>query len=326
MKNIFLTLLLLCLGLIFCGCEEESNPLLSRTQDFNDPINFDNIGTGIISFERISADGSSQGVCIIDAISRTTKVFSGIHNGPSISPDGSKIAFSNNSMTNTFYDVYIMNIDGSNLINISNMDGQDNYPSWTPDGKNVLFLNTVGPNYLYSVNIDNIQRKSILFQSQNFWLTTPVSVYNSKNIVFSDGINVKLFDFQTKIFTTLCTPQVGGTYTPCWSPNGMNVAFVVGKYDNVGNEYFPIGGIIQIYDTQLNEIRTIYEWSCNKHMDWSGSNELSVCWSPDGNKLLFNKSAEGLESHLYIINFDGSGLIQITSESGVCDRSVSWTK
>ena len=326
MKNRLLTLLLIFLGLIWGGCEEESNPLMPQTLNFNDPIPFDEIGQGIVSFERISTDGSSGGVCIINALSRTTKVFSGIYNGPSISPDGSKIAFSNNSITNTFYDVYMMNIDGSNLINMSNMNGLDNYPSWAPDSKNILFINTAGPNYLYSVNIDNIQNKNILYQSSNSGPTTPASVYNSKNIVFSDGNDVKLFDSETRIITTACTPQIGGTYTPCWSPNGMNIAFVVGKIDCVGNECFAVGGIILIYDIQMNEIKTIYEWSCNKHIDYSGSNQLSVCWSPDGNKLLFNKSAEELESHIYLINIDGSGLKQITSEPGVCDRSVSWSK
>ncbi len=326
MKNKLLIFLIFCFVMILGGCEVESNPLMPQSLNFNDPIPFDELGAGIVSFERISADGGSQGVCIINALNRTTHGFSGMYNGPSISPDGSKIAFSKYSNSNTIYDVYMMNIDGSNLINISNMNGQDNYPSWTGDSKNILFLNTVFPNFLYSVNIDNIQIKTILFQSQDFWMTTPVSVYNSKNMIFSDGVDVKLFDSETSNISTLCAPQIGGTFTPCWSPNGLNVAFVVVKYDNVGNDYFAVGGIVQIYNIQTNELKTIYEWSCNKHIDWAGSNELSVCWSPDGNKLLFNKSADGLESHIYIVNIDGTGLKQITNEPGVCDRSVSWTK
>ena len=92
------------------------------------------------------------------------------------------------------------------------------------------------------------------------------------------------------------------------------------------NETTDIGGIIQVYNFTSGEVNIIYEWSCDKHINWAGGNELSVCWSPDGTKLLFNKTGNGLESHIYIINNNGGELKQITNEPGVCDRSVSWSR
>ena len=59
---------------------------------------------------------------------------------------------------------------------------------------------------------------------------------------------------------------------------------------------------------------------------WSGQNDISVCWSPDGSKIAFNKKEEGdFISHIYIINSDGSGLTQVTFAEGVTDRSISWS-
>ncbi len=64
---------------------------------------------------------------------------------PSWSPDGKKIAFGaleephlvNDAKTNQ--EVYVMNADGSNMVNISNHPKWDAYPAWSPDGRKIVF-------------------------------------------------------------------------------------------------------------------------------------------------------------------------------------------
>lgn len=53
------------------------------------------------------------------------------------SPDGTKLAFSG-YFTNDF-EVYVVDVDGSNLRNISNHPGRDEWPTWSPDGSRIAF-------------------------------------------------------------------------------------------------------------------------------------------------------------------------------------------
>jgi Tol biopolymer transport system component len=54
-----------------------------------------------------------------------------------------------------------------------------------------------------------------------------------------------------------------------------------------------------------------------------------VTWSPDGTKLAFNYGVDVINgdqgSHIYIINSDGSGLIQVTHSTNY-DGAPSWIK
>jgi Tol biopolymer transport system component len=80
---------------------------------------------------------------------------------------------------------------------------------------------------------------------------------------------------------------------PTWSPDGRQIAF---EYDHAQ---------VAVMDTGGGSPRVI----ANK-----GSYNLS--WSPDGSKLVIAPSGEGL----WLVNADGSGLIQIAQEG----KQPSW--
>lgn len=56
---------------------------------------------------------------------------------PQWSPDGRRILFISNRDANP--EVYVMNLDGSNVINLSRNPATDDSASWSPDGRSVLF-------------------------------------------------------------------------------------------------------------------------------------------------------------------------------------------
>ena len=67
----------------------------------------------------------------------------GINTDPAWSPDGTKIAFASNSDGN--YDLYVMDADGANVMNLTNDDASvpplvnNRFPSWSPDGTKIAY-------------------------------------------------------------------------------------------------------------------------------------------------------------------------------------------
>ena len=74
--------------------------------------------------------------------------------GPVWSPDGTKIAFS--SLRDGNFEVYVMNADGSNPINLTNdEEARDTAPSWSADGSRIVFISyRNGSRGIYVINAD----------------------------------------------------------------------------------------------------------------------------------------------------------------------------
>ena len=56
---------------------------------------------------------------------------------PCWSPDGERIAFQSSRDGNN--EIYVMNEDGSGLVNLTNHSGDDWTPDWSPDGTKNVF-------------------------------------------------------------------------------------------------------------------------------------------------------------------------------------------
>lgn len=73
---------------------------------------------------------------------------------PSYSPDGTKILWRRiltDSTNPRGYnsEVFSMNIDGTNVQNLSNHEAFDGYPEWSPDGQYIVFVSTRGGEDIY---------------------------------------------------------------------------------------------------------------------------------------------------------------------------------
>ena len=61
---------------------------------------------------------------------------------PCWSPDGTKIAFISDRDDND--EIYVMDADGENQVNLTNSRNRDMEPSWSPDGKQIAFWSNQG--------------------------------------------------------------------------------------------------------------------------------------------------------------------------------------
>jgi Tol biopolymer transport system component/DNA-binding winged helix-turn-helix (wHTH) protein len=87
--------------------------------------------------------------------------------GPvSFSPDGQRIAFSRNASTegrSTYdFNIFVMNVDGGDVRQLTNDPEYDAEPVWSPDGARILFVSGRDANFeVYSIDIDGTNEVNI---------------------------------------------------------------------------------------------------------------------------------------------------------------------
>ncbi len=332
-------LALIILGLfIICniGCNEDT-VLQSGNQapvlpPMTDAIPYGVLGQGRIAFERIGPIGNNySGVYVINIDEQTSSIIgSGLFGGVTISPNGEKIAYTTptpySSTNYTYNDVYIMNISGTNIQNISEIVGSEVYPSWTPDGQKILYSaieyepENKSAVYIQSPTTNPSDRIQIKTYGYASGPSSRLSVSSTNQLVFTlmrNGIYVMNID------GTNVKKLISGTehYSPVWSPNGSQIAFLsVYQDDSVYNSM----NVMLMNSDGSNPVSLVQLEARGQAGDWAGVNSNTICWSPDGTKLLFNKHDGDLISHIYVINADGSSFTQVTFAQGVTDRSLSW--
>ena len=72
---------------------------------------------------------------------------------PEIDHPNGKIAYISDRDGN--HEIYIMNIDGSDQINLTKNEEEDNHPNFSPDGSKIAFYSRrTGNGEIYTMNID----------------------------------------------------------------------------------------------------------------------------------------------------------------------------
>jgi TolB protein len=172
---------------------------------------------------------------------------------PALSPDGRSIAFVRKSGNNE--DIYVVNVDGTNLRRITNEPGRDIEPAWSPDSRMITFAsdrtgrsyNTIGYDgemrtvralEIYVMNADGSGARRLVSHDEGD-ARTPAWSPDGTLIAFNANDNERV------VSSVNVVPVAGGpsrglfyrsgfTAEPAWSPDGTQIAF---RYVDGGNSH-----------------------------------------------------------------------------------------
>jgi TolB protein len=141
---------------------------------------------------------------------------------PSVSPDGSRIAYISKLSGN--YDIWVMDISSRKSVQITDNKSDESSPSWSPDGSRLLY-SLEGD--IYIQELDAV--KAVRLTDDEFDNTEPAWSPDGTMITFSsdrdgsydlwmmgaDGKGMKKF-----------TLEKSNEKAPAWSPDGNRIAYI----------------------------------------------------------------------------------------------------
>jgi Tol biopolymer transport system component len=254
----------------------------------------------------------------------------------------SKIAFTSERDGN--WEIYVMNTDGSNVINLSdNSAAADVGPKWSPDGRLLAFTSSA------SIVIVNLKGEIVgNFAPEARLANNPSWSSNGEYIAFhstiDDNFEIYTMSYLGNNLNRLTNDPLHDDSCPVWSPNGELISFA-------SHELLSAGFSLHIMRADGTDVSdSLGTWAGTTSecplIDWSPDGKylaaiswnlsiheieqldhiqfIAECakgypdWSPDGTRIVFagDECTNSLDrSEIYIVNIDGTNLVRLTSNS-----------
>lgn len=218
---------------------------------------------------------------------------------PAISPDGTQIVFltarhdPNPQFPNLKYEIYLMGMDGSNPLRLTQTDAAEDHPAWSPDGSKIIFdadYNGDGFYEIYTIHPDGSSLTRLTFNAANDQFAdwspdgSQIAFASDRNgnwdifVMGADGSNQQPL-----------TTSPDWELFPAWSPDGTQIAFNVVASRPGNTDVF-------LMNADGSDPRQL--------TDTPGYDE-NPAWSPDGAWIAFQTRRDG-HFEIYIMSPDGS--------------------
>lgn len=303
-------------------------PLLGTvtTTNAGAPFNFTNTRGENEGFPAISPDrnwiayttsaGSDSGSQILVAPVDGHRAPVAVPADISTSP-GSRIAFASDRDGN--WEIYTSNLDGTNLLRLTEDGSLDFLPRFSPDGTKIVFVSdrTETPE-IYVMNSDGSSPTALTVglgaKNGPTWSPDGLKIAYAKETsnqnydiwtMNADGTN------QVQI-----TTNTANDHSPAWSPLGSKIAFVSTR-----------SGTSQIWSMNVDGTSPL-------NVTNTLTTELDPAWSPNGTKIAFRSDRDTSPiclafpclNEIYVMNADGTGQTRLTDiNDGYFDALPAWS-
>lgn len=213
-----------------------------------------------------------------------------------------RIAFG--SYRNNQGDVYMMDPDGSNQINLTNDEVSNSYPCISPDGSRVAFIsNEAGDDAIYVMNVGTGEKVRLAIPGKPFgcsWSPDGTKMAFAAHLYGEHSPSICLIDADGSGMTQLTHEDNRDDRNPTWSPDGR-IAFQArvgwGKTSNLDILVINVDGTDETNVTN------------------SPGNEEMPSWSPDGRRIAFYRG-----DRIYILELSSRDLLPVAD-----GRDPTWS-
>jgi Tol biopolymer transport system component len=226
---------------------------------------------------------------------------------PKWSPDGSRIAF--RSHDGSHINLWTMSKDGSDLVRLTQHNGDVGTPGWSPDGSRLAFTWGVGDQRMIHIidadgtNLTSIQPPVGYREVAPNWSPdgTRLAFLRTRHepgvrhtwaifVMDADGTNVQEVTPPAPILANGYPEYIDGD--PVWSPDGSVIAFY--RFLDADNVYRTF--LVRPDGTDLVNLTPGLSHGA-----------MYPSWSPDGGRIVFDGGNHGI----YTMNADGSNVTTI---------------
>ncbi len=247
--------------------------------------------------------------------------------GPSWTPDGTKIVFSFGlgRWLGDITDIYIMDANGANRVNLTRGRHNVNHsPVVSPDGTKIAFTSYRDGNHeIYVMNADGKNLKNLTLHLDDdtwpawspdgrkiaFWsrqVAGEIPILSDIFVMDADGANR----------TNITQNPRASNRTPSWSPDGSKIAYAAVRNVDRVDFWNSALDIVVMNADGTNPVRLTED----ARMNWLPN------WSPDGKRIVFVRATRDVPTayDIYVMNADGTGLVNLTQTLGVGEFHPSW--
>ncbi|MBN1963433.1 MAG: PD40 domain-containing protein [Anaerolineae bacterium] len=206
------------------------------------------------------------------------------------------------------YDLYLVNSDGTGLVQVFDTPNDEIEPAWSPDGSQIVFASDADGDFdLYTINADGTGLTGPLTvntASDRMPAWSPSGQYWAYASDASGEWDIMRMATADQSTLNLGTPGMDDR-NPTWSPDSTRIAYQSGT-----------GSEIDIY--------VMHPDGSNKtQLTSAAGRDIEPAWSPNGLRIAF-ASNRSSNFELYTMSTGGADVIAVTDRTAA-DRAPGWS-
>jgi len=223
---------------------------------------------------------------------------------PSFSPDGGKIAYTSNEDGGSYSDVWVMNNDGTNRIQLNNPSGNSMRPNYTPNSSYIYYMLQTPTWDIYRMEPDGDNEEEIIGGSSE-QVVGDISPDGTELVYQIQGNDIWLANANGSGERKLTTDGENRNY-PSFNAEGSKIVYW-------SNED---GGSYQDIWT-LTKNGNEWDSTCTRQqITFEDYQQEDVYFTPSGDKIIYDSQEGGSGvDDIWIIDSNGENHIQLTKEN-----------